>query len=307
MGRGRIPKTEISAARARDLRPAFERLLASRDHRDRLAADPLQAPHRYTDPRDQEIAALFASQLAFGRVSLFLPVINQILRQADERGGPRQWVETFSDADARRLAPLFYRWVRGDDLAWMAKTLQRTLQRHERLGTLIAAHIHATDQDVANGLAAAIAELRGDVEAVTGAPFASMSRGVKTMLSSPADGSACKRWNMLLRWMVRSEWPDLGIWNVSPAQLILPLDTHTLRISQLLGLTQRNDGTWRTAAEITGNLRRIDPQDPVRFDFALAHMGISGECQRTRVESVCSRCPMVNVCQAANPQSIGSQ
>jgi uncharacterized protein (TIGR02757 family) len=106
---------------------------------------------------------------------------------------------------------------------------------------------------------------------------------------------------MLLRWMIRDTWPDLGLWAIPSSKLILPLDTHTLSISQMLGLTRRRDGSWRTAAEITRNLRRIDPADPIRFDFALAHLGISGECQKQRVPLICDRCPMVPVCHVGSP------
>lgn len=297
MARPRRTRTVLSAKRVAALRPALEALLHNRDDGVRLAADPLQAPHRYTDPRDQEIAALFASQLAYGRVSLFMPVIDKILAAADARGGPRAWVEGFDDEDAATLDPLIYRWNRGPDFALMARTLQHVLRTHGTLGAVIAGQVKASHKDVSEGLAGSIAVLRAAAEAAAEQPFAALPRGFKTMLSSPADGSACKRWNMLLRWMVREGWPDLGLWAVSPSKLILPLDTHTLGISQMIGLTARRDGSWRTAAEITRNLRRIDPSDPIRFDFALAHLGISGACRKIRVAEICERCPMVGVCR----------
>jgi uncharacterized protein (TIGR02757 family) len=300
MGRS-IQKTVLSSKRVAALRPALVGLLAARADTDRLASDPLQAPHRYTDPLDQEIAALFAAQLAFGRVSLFLPVIDQILAQADAAGGPRSWIARFSDADAAALAPLLYRWIRGPDLALMARTLKRTLAHWGSLGALFARSVRPSHTDISTGLSVAIASLRADAEAESGLPFRDLSRGFKTMLSSPSGGSACKRWNMLLRWMIRDTWPDLGLWAIPSSKLILPLDTHTLSISQMLGLTRRRDGSWRTAAEITRNLRRIDPADPIRFDFALAHLGISGECQKQRVPLICDRCPMVPVCHVGSP------
>ncbi|MBW2258057.1 MAG: DUF2400 family protein, partial [Deltaproteobacteria bacterium] len=131
--------------------------------------------------------------------------------------------------------------------------------------------------------------------------FGDLPRGFRTFLPSPTGGSACKRWNMFLRWMVRppTEGIDLGLWDsLPPSALVVPLDTHVLRIARLVGLTRRRDGSWRTAAEITANLRLLDPDDPVRFDFALAHLGISGACKGRRDEAVCSACPLRPVCVA---------
>ena len=131
--------------------------------------------------------------------------------------------------------------------------------------------------------------------------IAALPRGARTLLSSPDGGSACKRWNMLLRWMVRTGSPDLGIWRLPTASLILPLDTHTHKLSWLLGLTRRSDGSWKTAEEITRNLARRDPADPVKYDFALAHLGISGRCRKERIPRVCDPCAMVSVCQIGAP------
>jgi uncharacterized protein (TIGR02757 family) len=297
MERARGQTTVLSAARVAALRPALDALLSNRDDALRLAADPLQAPHRYRDPADQEIAALFAAQLAYGRVSAFMPIIDRILALADAAGGPRAWIEGFSEADSAALAPLVYRWNRGPDFALMARTLQQVIATRGSLGAVFVERVRRSHSDVGLGLTAGIAELRAAAEVAAGAPFASLPRGFKTMLSSPSGGSACKRWNMLLRWMARDEGPDLGLWSIPTSKLILPLDTHTLQLSQLLGLTRRRDGSWRTAAEITRNLRRIDPDDPVRYDFALAHLGISGGCQKARVAEICDPCPMVGVCR----------
>jgi len=304
MARHSVPKTVLSAKRVAALRPALEALLCDRDDDDRLAADPLQAPHRYDRPEDQEIAAIFAATLAYGRVSLFLPVIQRILALADARGGPRAWVEGFSDEDAAAIDPVFYRWSRGSDLALLALTLQGALRTWPTIGALFAGNVKKSHPDISAGLARSIDALRREAEAAADVPFGTMSRGFKTMLSSPAAGSACKRWNMLLRWMARDGYPDLGLWDIPASKLILPLDTHTLQISRMLGLTRRSDGSWRTAAEITRNLRRIDPMDPVRFDFALAHLGISGECQKARVPDICDRCPMVGVCRVGAPPEL---
>jgi uncharacterized protein (TIGR02757 family) len=120
------------------------------------------------------------------------------------------------------------------------------------------------------------------------------------MLTSPDDGSACKRLNLFLRWMVRpDDGVDLGPWTaLTPADLVVPLDVHVLRISRFLGLTRRSDASWRTACEVTDGLARLDPADPVRFDFALSHLGISGACRGARHPDACPLCPLDPVCTA---------
>jgi uncharacterized protein (TIGR02757 family) len=111
---------------------------------------------------------------------------------------------------------------------------------------------------------------------------------------------ASKRWNLYLRWMVRGpDAVDLGAWRglVPASVLVVPLDTHVHRVARCLGLTRRRDASWRTAEEITAALRRIDPDDPVRFDFALCHLGMSGACPARRDPARCAVCPLEGVCR----------
>ena len=127
-----------------------------------------------------------------------------------------------------------------------------------------------------------------------------VTRSFRTFLPRPSSGSACKRWNMFLRWMVRADdGIDLGVWSLSSSSLVLPLDTHTHRISQYVGLTTRKQANWRTAVEITESLRLLDPRDPVKYDFALAHLGISGGCRRRYRAEICSTCALLPVCRFA--------
>jgi uncharacterized protein (TIGR02757 family) len=115
--------------------------------------------------------------------------------------------------------------------------------------------------------------------------------GLKQLLPSPRKGSACKRMNLFLRWMVRSEDIDFGIWdNIPPNKLVIPLDTHIARISKCLGLTRRASADWKMAEEITGALREFDPEDPLKYDFALCHHGISGLCKGERNDNTCLEC-----------------
>ena len=308
----------MSEAPSRALKRALDALCGATDIGERLARDPLWFARRYAAPADQEVAAIFASSLAFGRVSLFWPVLSEVMRQADARGGPHAWVTGFGAGDAAALAPLVYRWNRGPDLALLARTLQAALAEAGRIGAIFEGLHRPGDADLGPTLEAGVATLRAFARAAEGAQtWGALPRGFRTFLPTPSEGSACKRWNMLLRWMVRRPGPttpdgqparadaaDLGLWALPPAGLIIPLDTHVGRIARYVGLTQREDGSWRTAVEITSGLRRLDPEDPVRYDFALAHLGISGQCSGAYVPPVCGACALQPVCRVGNPSGI---
>jgi uncharacterized protein (TIGR02757 family) len=114
----------------------------------------------------------------------------------------------------------------------------------------------------------------------------------------PSGGSACKRLNLFLRWMVRRDGIDPGGWSaVTPAQLIVPLDVHVIRVGQCLGLTRYRSPGWRMAADITAALRLVDPVDPVKYDFALCHLGMLGHCGFGRYRGGDAACPLRGHCR----------
>jgi len=297
-------RTVLREPRRSLLHARLEALSAAVDAPARIATDPIAFARRYADPRDAEIAGLVAAMLAFGRVDLFRPVVARILATADGRGGPRAYVEAFvPDRDGADLADVVYRWNRGIDFTLLFATLRRVIGRHGGLEPLFAGW-RPTHGDVGRALDQGVSALRAaavEVAPSCGIParsFADLPRGFRYFLPSPSDGSACKRWNMYLRWMARpADGVDLGLWTAVPTRaLVVPLDTHVGRIANLVGLTRRTDGSWRTAVEVTRNLARLDPDDPVRFDFALAHLGISGRCRGERDDAICPACPLQPVC-----------
>jgi uncharacterized protein (TIGR02757 family) len=276
------------------LGPALGHLVATADPAARLARDPLRFARAFSRPEDQELAGLFAALLAFGRVAAFGPVLTRVLGLAAARGGPAAWIDGFSPADAEALAPLVYRWVRGPHLIALCHALRTLRARHGSLGAAALALDPPgapTLGPLARALSAALHEALP-----TPAP-----RPLKMLLGPPGGASAGKRWCLYLRWMVRPPGPgaagvDLGLWPLSPARLVIPLDTHVHRIARLVGLTARPDPSWATAVEITGALARFSPEDPTRYDFALAHLGISGECTSAFVPAVCAACALRPVC-----------
>lgn len=296
---------------ATNLKAQLDALVQGTDQEARLAADPLRFARAWPDPADAEVAAVFASGLAFGRVAAFGPVVQTLMDRAAARGGPRRWVEAFDEHEARWMAPLVYRWMRGRDFALLAYALQDVLLREGRLGGLAERAAGAAGpQGAASVLAALVEPLRQ--AAVVHAPrvgvqapsYRDLPRGLRYLLPHPASGSACKRWCMFLRWMVRAPGPgaagvDLGLWDLPPSVLVIPLDTHVHRIARYVGLTERRDGSWRTAVDVTRSLARLDPEDPVRYDFALAHLGISGACRGRLDAAVCPSCALLPVCAIA--------
>jgi uncharacterized protein (TIGR02757 family) len=264
--------------------------------------DPIQLVKRYSDPADIEVAAVFASVLAFGRLEAFMPVIEAVLELADHSGGPARWVAEFDAGSQAALRPMLYRWIRGTDLILLARTLGQLRRANGSLYAVVSQGHDDDHPDLGPALDHLITQIRQTAVDIAGAlSFSDLSRGFRHALPRPSSGSGCKRWNMLLRWMIRVPThpndPDLGLWDLPAHKLVIPVDTHVLRVAKLIGLTHRTDGSWRTAQEITANLRKIDPNDPVRYDFALAHLGISGGCRSRHIAEICAACPLSQCCR----------
>lgn len=270
----------------------LEGLIAAHDPAERRAADPIAFPHRWPAGPDREVVALYAGLMAYGRADL----IARALDDAVGRMGPTPARTAAADdlaAARRRFEGFVYRFTRGEDLARLWIGLGRLIRRH---GTLGAAVRHF-DEAAAPTLRPLLIGLR----AALMAPSADLPprRGFRHLLADPAGSSASKRWHMWLRWMVRGpdaidfgDWRDLG-----PARLLMPVDTHVHRIGTFIGLCDRKSADLRCAEQITAALRRLCPEDPLRYDFALAHLGISGRCPRRRVPAICVECPIKRICR----------
>lgn len=290
----------------------LERLCAGRARRAHLARDPIRFPRRYQHRPDVEVAAVLASTLAYGRVDLFAPVVERILDLADAHGGPARLATRFDpELYASALRPLVYRWTRGRDVMALLCALGEPLRRYGSLEPLTGG-VQPGEADAVPALERLVQALRGAClraaprVGIDAGSFSELPRGLRMMLCAPSGGSACKRWWMFLRWMCRppSDGVDLGLWcSIPPRHLLLPLDTHVFRISGLLGLSQRRQPDLRAAREITAALRRFDPEDPVRFDFALAHLGISESCRGRWIEEVCGPCAIQGSCSVVAASS----
>ncbi len=269
---------------------ALDELYSTYDFTGRLLHDPIEFPHRYSEAGDIEVAAFISSVLAYGRVTLFKPVIAGILAAMGR--SPADFIVHF---DPRKSASLFdgisYRFNATEDIVCLVYALSSILRRW---GSLEGAFLESYD---GRTVASAITGVTGYVLSLDKSPVYGRDmnpRGFRQFFPSPERGSSCKRMNLFLRWMVRERDIDFGIWKgFSPAGLVIPLDTHVARISRCLGLTARKSRDWKTAEEITAGLRRLDPEDPLKYDFALCHQGIMGLCTDGACRGGGSVCPVV--------------
>jgi uncharacterized protein (TIGR02757 family) len=225
--------------------------------------DPLEFLYQYPALEDQEVAGLIASSLAYGRVTQILKSVSLILKElgpspsAFLRSAPDGFFyETFRD--------FRHRFTSGEEVALLLAGVKRVINRCGSLGACFLSNYSSCDETTLPALTAFAEELTS--------PFEGRSN---SLLPRPRKGSACKKLNLFLRWMVRKDIVDPGGWDrVAPSKLIIPLDTHMHRLAIQLGFTVNRCATMKTALEITRTFREIDPDDPVRYDFALTRMGI---------------------------------
>src|SRR5689334_6852270 len=242
-----------------------------------LSSDPVQFVHRYDDPRDREIVGLIASVFAYGNVKSVLRTVDAALGYLGP--SPVNTIAAFEPRrDIRRLRGFYHRFNTSRDLAVLFWIIRRVMEEYGSLEAAFASGLSRTDEDTTAALEHFSAVLLGFGHEQF-YPRGELKRrvAVRFFFPVPSQGSACKRMNLYLRWMVRpSDGIDCGVWSrVAPRQLVIPLDTHIARISSYIGLTDMHTPGWKMALDITHSLQRLHPDDPVRYDFALCHLGIA--------------------------------
>ena len=272
---------------------ALDRLYAAFNHPE-SAFDPIQIVRRYERLADREVVAFVASGLAFGRVASVVASVEAVCRVLGP--APAAFVRQFDPRrDAEPLRPLVHRWTRGADLVALLWVIRSILDAHGSIERCFASGNDPAAADVGPAIEA-FAALARSVDLRPAYGRVPRPPGVFYFFSRPSTGSACKRMNLFLRWMVRSDAVDPGGWTSVPSrQLVVPLDTHTIRTGRCLRLTRRASPGWKMAADITASLRRLDPEDPVRYDFALCHLSMMGACGfKTKQGS--AQCPLRGHC-----------
>lgn len=235
-----------------------------------IADDPVSIPHMFSDRQDIEISGLFAATLAWGQRSTIIRSGKNLMQLMDL--APFDFVTHHQPSDLRRLDKFVHRTFNATDLLYFVEFLGHHYRKHRSLEVLFA--VDPQEPTVESGLI----RFRDSFFNLPDFPLRTQKH-----IATPARGSACKRLNMFLRWMVRHDarGVDFGLWkSISPRQLVCPCDLHVERVARKLKLIHRHTLDWRTALELTENLRLLDPDDPVRYDFALFGLGVTRSLPR---------------------------
>lgn len=239
----------------------LERIYARYTRADLVSPDPLEFLSRFSAPADRELTALLAACFAYGNVKQILKNINGILAHMPH--GPHAFITKTPPAQVRRILKGFrYRFTGEEELCAFLAAMRKILKKYGSLEVCFLQYYHPEDATVLPALCGFARELRAGAD-------------LHSLVPDPDKKSALKRLNLFLRWMVRQDAVDPGGWqNVSPAQLIVPLDVHMHRIARKLGLTKRNAADITTALEISRAFKKCCPHDPIKYDFCLTRFGI---------------------------------
>ena len=257
-----------------ELRRRLDALYAQYDVRF-VDPDPLQFVRQQTSDPDREVVGLIASSLAYGNVKQIKASIAAVLEVLGPE--PAKAVQGFEAAKgARVLARFKHRFNDGRDVACLLVFIRQMLDSHGSIEGFFRAGDDAQAADIQPGLEGfARRALALSHEGLYGTRALPKDAGVRFFFPCPSSGSACKRLNLYLRWMVRRHGVDLGVWRgLDPRRLVIPLDAHVLNISRRVKLTRYRSAGWKMAVDITRRLRQLDPEDPVKYDFALHRMGL---------------------------------
>ena len=234
-----------------------------------LQPDPLQFPHLFKDEKDIEVMAFIASIFAYGNVKQIINTLNKFLIISDNE--PFQFIQNFDHNKLKSEIKLSHRFYTQKDVTRFFHLLNQVYKDYGSIRNLFLSGYREDDNNIKNVITNFSNYFLQKAKKVFGNP----SRGLIFMFPLPEKGSACKRMNLFLRWMIRKDELDFGLWNEIPtSKLIIPVDTHVARICKQLKLTKRKNVSWKMAEEITENLKKFDPDDPVKYDFAICHIGM---------------------------------
>ena len=237
-------------------------------NKSQISPDPLEFLHKYINEKDIEVMGFIASVFAYGNITQIINTLNRFVHLADNQ--PFNFISNYSKSGKTKLIHRFYTAKDADALFILLN------RAYSDFGTLKNLFLNFYNPDSEN-LKEAISEFsKYFIKSYNKLNRREeLSIGIRFMFPSPELESACKRMNLFLRWMVRKDELDFGLWKeITPDKLIIPVDTHVARISRKLKLTKRKNVSWRMAEEITAKLKKFDPLDPVKYDFAICHIGM---------------------------------
>lgn len=234
-----------------------------------IAPDPISIPHQFSQKKDIEISGFLAATIAWGKREMIIKNSNQIIKAMDNT--PFEFVVNYNQSrDFKYIEGIKHRTFNDQDLNYFIKALQYCYQTYGDLESVFSSFISLESKDMKEaiiGFRTVFFELNKEDK------FRTFKH-----VSNPGKGSAAKRINMFLRWMVRKDnkGVDFGIWDsISPSILSCPLDVHSGNVARSLNLIQRKQDDWKALTELDSNLRLLDPKDPVKYDFALFGLGIN--------------------------------
>lgn len=234
-----------------------------------ISPDPLEFPHQFNDPLDIEISAFISSVFAYGNVVQINNSLEKIHLLMNNR--PYQFVKNYSYPNGLEIfKKIKHRFYTGEDIAKFFHALQKIYSNYGTLKYLFLLYYFEKEPNFKSSISF-FSQNFFELMSETG----KISHGMKFMIPDPARGSACKRMNLFLRWMIRKDELDFGLWSeIPPSKLVIPVDTHVAKICIELNLTKKKNVSWQMAEEITNHLRKFDSSDPVKYDFAICHIGM---------------------------------
>jgi uncharacterized protein (TIGR02757 family) len=253
------------------LKAVLEKLYVKYNRTELVPPDPLQFAYRYSARADIEIAALLAATLAYGRVEQIEKSLNNLFGWMGPE--PYEFVRDLGPAKRQKLLDFKHRFTTGEDICDLLELLKLVFEKNGSIEKHFLSGYNKTDENIIPALGGFCDSL---LNMYTARHKTVPGHGLKYLLAGPAGGGASKRLNLFLRWMVRNDNVDLGLWkSIDKAKLIVPMDVHIFRVSRMLGFCRRKNISLKTAVEVTDRFAQIEPQDPVKYDFALCRIGMS--------------------------------
>ncbi|MCP4612577.1 MAG: TIGR02757 family protein [Planctomycetes bacterium] len=274
------------------IKSVLDKLYKKYNHHDLIKPDPLQFVYQYDNPSDREIAALLSADLAYGRVEQ----IQKSLTNLFERMGksPYEFVRGFGKTERKKLYGFKHRFNTDQDISDLLMLLKKVLNQYTSIEAFFVQGYNPDDINIIGGLSNFCKSL---LDMYASEHNGKTSRGLNYLLVNPANGSACKRLNLFLRWMVRDDDVDTGQWkSIDKAKLIVPIDVHMGRLCRILGFHNQKTVSLSTAVKITECFAEIEPADPVKYDFSLSRIGIVENCNG-RHSSACKHCELIPFCR----------
>lgn len=247
------------------IKTQLDKYLLEYETKEFIKDDPIQFLHGFENKKDVEIAGFIASMFAYGKREVFITKVHHIFELMEQK--PLDYIKSFNYKD-NNIKSCDYRFSKDCDLIQIFKILNKLYCENESIESLFKHNYNGEVWSMLQGVTDYFYD-NVDME---------VTKGFYHMLPNPAKKSAMKRMNMLLRWFVRKSAVDIGIWNfISTSELLIPLDTHVAKISRKLGLLKRNDNGYESVIELTNNLKKFDPIDPIKYDFALFGYGVNNK------------------------------